>query len=245
MNTNTDTAQCQKCGTKFSGEFCATCGNPKTLKRIDGRYVLSEIESVLNFDKGIFYTIKELIVRPGKTVHKFINTDRSGLVKPLSFVIICSFLYTIAQQFLRFEDKYVSAGGLGDSSVGVIFEWILKNYGYTNILMSVFIAGWIKLFFKKYRYNFFEIVILLCFVMGIGMLYYTAFGLLEVITNINVLKTGAVLSFIYTAWAIGQFFNHKKALSYIKGLVAYVLGMISFYTLAMLLGLAIDLVAKR
>ena len=42
--------------------------NRSALERIDEKYIWNEISSVLNLEKGIFYTIKELFVRPGKTV---------------------------------------------------------------------------------------------------------------------------------------------------------------------------------
>ncbi|PID63074.1 MAG: hypothetical protein CR986_00400 [Ignavibacteriae bacterium] len=244
MNKDINLKQCRKCGAELADDFCSKCGNPKTLKRIDGSYVLSEIVSVLNFDKGIFYTIKELLIRPGKNVHEFIHTDRNRLVKPVIFVIVCSLIYTIAQQFLKFEDGYVNAGGFGDSAVTNIYKWIQNNYGYSNIIMSFFITLWIKLFFKKYHYNFFEIMILLCFVMGIGMLIYTTFGIIESITKVRILQIGGIAGFIYISWAIGQFFNKNKKLNYLKGLAAYLLGMITFYFLAVILGVGIDLISQ-
>lgn len=244
MNQNSNLDRCKKCGTIANGNFCSKCGNARSLKRIDGSYILSELVSILNFDKGIFYTIKELIIRPGKCVDNFIHNDRNRLVKPLIFVIVCSLLYTIAQQFLKFEDGYVKAGGYGDSSINNILAWIQQNYGYANIVMAIFIAGWIKLFFRKNKYNFFEIIILLCFVMGVGMLIYTTFGILESITKARVLQIGAILGFIYTSWAIGQFFDKKKKMNYLKGLLAYILGMITFYFIAVILGLGIDLISK-
>jgi len=35
--------------------------------------------------------------------------------------------------------------------------------------MGIVIAMWSGLFFRKYGYNFYEILILLCFVMGMGI----------------------------------------------------------------------------
>ncbi|OUS16242.1 hypothetical protein A9Q93_05840 [Nonlabens dokdonensis] len=244
MNKEIDIEQCKNCGAGLSDDFCPKCGNPKILKRIDGSYILSEMVSVLNFDKGIFYTIKELFVRPGKNVHKFIHNDRNRLVKPIIFIIVCSLIYTVVQQLLKFEDGYANTGGFGDSAISTIFVWIQKNYGYSNVLMSIFIAVWIKLFFKKYNYNFFEIIILLCFVMGIGMLIYTTFGILESIIQLKILQIGGIIGFIYTTWAIGQFFDKKKFFNYLKGLIAYLLGMITFYFLAVILGLGIDLISE-
>lgn len=217
----------------------------ETLDRIDGKYIWIEISSVINFDRGIFYTIRELILRPGNTVREFLLYDRNRIVKPMIFLIVCSLVYTIFQQLLHFEDGYVSVGGFGDSAITNIFDWIQKNYGYANILMSIFIASWIKLFFRKYDYNFYEIIILLCFVMGIGMLIYTTFGILESITKIRILQIGAILGLIYTAWSIGQFFDKNKKMNYLKSLFAYILGMVTFYFLAVILGLGIDLITKN
>ena len=216
----------------------------KTLDRIDGEYIWSEISSVINFDKGIFYTIRELTIKPGNTIREFLLYDRKRIVKPMIFLIVCSLVYTIFQQIFHFEDEYVSAGGFGDSAISKVFNWIQKNYGYANLLMSIFIAGWVKLFFRKYEYNFYEIIILLCFIMGIGMLIYTTFGILESITKTKILQIGAILGFIYTAWSIGHFFDKNKIINYLKGLFAYILGMITFYFLAVILGLGIDLISK-
>jgi hypothetical protein len=240
MNKEIDFEQCKKCEAELTDNFCSKCGNPKILSKIDGKYIISEIISVINFDKGIFYTIKELLTKPGENVQKFIHSDRKRLVKPIIFLIICSLIYTITQQILRFEDGYVNAGGFGDSALTSITEWIQKNYGYANILMSIFIAFWIKIFFKKYKYNFFEIIILLCFVMGIAMLIYTTFGIIESITKIRILNFAGIIGIIYTSWAIGQFFDKNKKMNYLKGLIAYLLGMVSFYFLAIILGLGID-----
>ena len=244
MNRNIDFEQCKKCGAELNGNFCTVCGNPKTLKRIDGSYILSEIVSVLNFDKGIFYTIKELLFRPGKNVKQFIHNDRNRLVKPIIFIIVCSLIYTLAEQFLHFENAYISAGGFKENATLNILEWIQNNYGYSNLLMAIFIAIWIKIFFRKYDYNFFEILILLCFVMGIGMLIYTFFGILESVTQIQVLQIGGITGFIYISWAIGQFFNKRKKVNYLKGLLSYVLGMVTFFFVIVILGIGIDSIQK-
>ena len=235
-------AECERCGEELSGKFCSNCGSPKTLKKINGGYIVSELVSVLNFDKGIFYTIRELLLRPGESVHKFIHSDRNRLVKPVIFIIVCSLIYTIAQQLLKFEDGYVSSGGLENSAVSIIFGWIQKNYGYANILMSIFITVWIKIFFRKYKYNFFEIIILLCFLMGVGMLIYTVFGIIESITKLRILQIGGIIGLLYTSWAIGQFFDKTKKLNYLKGFLSYFLGMITFFGLAIILGFGIDLI---
>lgn len=236
------TGICKKCKSEIRQNYCSNCGTSVVLKRINGQYILKEISSVLNFDRGILYTIRELLLRPGKNIQTFILEDRNRLVKPIIFIIITSLIYMLAQQFLHFEGGYVNAGGFEESVTTKIFGWIQNNYGYANILMAIFIAGWIKVFFKKYEYNFFEILILLCFVMGIGMLIYTVFGIIESITKMQLLQIGGMIGLIYTSWAIGQFFDKNKKANYLKGFLSYLLGMITFFLGAIILGMGIDLI---
>ena len=227
-----------------SGPVCTYCGRTQKLKRIDGKYILTEIGSVLNFEKGILYTIRELVLRPGKNIKQFIKEDRNRLVKPVIFVIVCSLLYNIAQQLLHFEDGYINFSGPADSTAAKIFEWVQQNSGNANLIMALFIGFWIKLLFRKYNYNYFEILILLCFIMGIGMLFYTVFGIIEGLFGIKVLIVGGVLSFVYVSWAIGLFFDKRKIINYFKALLSYVLGMISFSLSAVGLGFLIDMILK-
>lgn len=235
---------CKKCKSEISQNYCSNCGTPVVLKRINGQYILEEISSVLNFDRGILYTIRELLLRPGKNIQSFVLEDRNRLVKPIIFIIITSLIYTLAQHFLHFEDGYVNAGGFEESATTNIFEWIQKNYGYANILMAIFIAGWIKIFFRKYEYNYFEILILLCFIMGIGMLIYTVFGIIESTTKIQILHIGGIIALVYTSWAIGSFFDKNKKANYFKGVLSYLLGMITFFLAAIILGMGIDFISK-
>jgi len=55
----------------------------------------------------------------------------------------------------------------------------------------------LKLFFWKKPYDFFEILVLLCYVMGVGMLIYTLFGLIQVLLALSVLKMAGILGFVY------------------------------------------------
>lgn len=249
MNENTNTELSRDVEVKVKDDFYDKYDNTKIPKRIDGKYILSEIISVLNFDKGIFYTIKELVIRPGENIKYFIQKDRSKLVKPITFVIFCSLIYTIAQQYLinkdfldQFGSGYTNAIGLKKSVLVDILEWLKKNYGYTNILMSIFIALWIKLFFRKFNYNLFEILTLLLYVLGISTLIYSLFVVLDILTGYRLLYSGGFIGFIYSSWAIGQFYNQKKVLNYFKGAAANFLGMTTFYFISFIFGTTIDMI---
>ncbi|GAB3893183.1 DUF3667 domain-containing protein [Spirosoma agri] len=235
---------CSNCQQEVTHKYCAHCGQPVALKRIDGHYIKHEIEHVLHFERGLLYTVRELLVSPGDNVRHYISENRSRLVKPIIFIIITSLLYTIINHFFHIEDGYMKLDEAKKTTTGVIFKWIQDHYGYANIIMGVFIAFWAKLFFRKYGYNFFEILILLCFVMGMAMLIFTAFAIFQGLTHLSSMQIAGIVGVGYCTWAIGQFFDKRKIANYVKALCAYVLGMITFSLAALLLGTLIDLAIK-
>ena len=85
---------CKNCKKETSENFCSNCGQPTSLKRIDGHYIIHEIEHVLHFERGILYTVKELLINPGQTIRNYILENRSRLVKPVIFIIVASLIYT-------------------------------------------------------------------------------------------------------------------------------------------------------
>ena len=236
---------CKNCKTEVNLNYCPNCGHPKVLKRIDGQYILQEIRNVLNFEKGILFTIKELIISPGKNIQDFLHENRNRLVKPIVFLIVSSLIYSLLNNYFRIEDGYVNYAGNEESATFTIFSWVQANYGYANVIMAIFIGLWLKLFFRKSPFNFFEILILLCFVMGMGMLIYSVFGVAESLINSNLMQFAAIVGFIYTTYAMGQFFDKRKFSSYVKSLFAYLLGMITFSLAAVLLGTILDLIIQK
>ncbi|HMR85514.1 MAG TPA: DUF3667 domain-containing protein [Niabella sp.] len=236
---------CKNCSTEVNLNYCPNCGHPVKLKRINGHYIIHEIEHVLHFEKGILYTIRELLTKPGENVRHFISENRNRLVKPIIFIIITSLIYTLVNHFFHIEDGHATFDEAKKSTAVLIVKWVQDHYGYSNIIMGVFIALWIKLFFRKYDYNFYEILILLCFVMGMGMLFFAVFAIFQGLTNIDFMLIASILSVAYCSWAIGQFFDRKKTVNYVKAFASYMLGMITFWLSAFLLGTVIDLVIKH
>jgi Protein of unknown function (DUF3667) len=236
---------CKHCNSLINGKFCSDCGQAATLKRIDGHYVKHEIEHLIHFEKGIFYTIKELLIRPGQSVKSFIHDDRNRLVKPIIFVIVASLIYTVTLNFFKIKDNYISASGNeGTPMTNAIFGWLNSHLGYANIIIGIFVAFWVKLFFKKYNYNFFEILILMCFVMGMGILIGSVFAMIKGVIKIDIGKYGGIIYLIYCSWAIAQFFDKNKIMSYLKSMITFMLGWLSFLIFTIGIGLSLDWLVK-
>lgn len=235
---------CKNCTHKIHGNFCSQCGHAVKLKRIDGHFILHEIEHVLHFEKGLFFTIRELLLRPGLCVREYISENRSRLVKPIIFIIVTSLIYTLVAHFFQVEKNQLNISSDKTATAIAISNWVHSHYGYANIIMGFFIACWLRLFFRKQNINFFEISILLSFVMGIGMLFFAIPVFIKGVTGINLSLAFNVITFIYLAWSIGQFFDQSNVLSYIKSGIAYALGFASFLMSTRLVELGYDAFTK-
>jgi hypothetical protein len=212
------------------------------LKKIDAHYIAHEIQHLLHFEKGFLFTVKELLLRPGKSVRTFIHEDRTKYVKPVIFLIICSVIYTTITHFFHIEwsffniDKINLAELRNEIRSKEIGSWTDGHLGYTNLIMGIFIGLWIKVFFKNHNYNLFEILVLLCFVLGEAILIL---GLVLPIASLFKSSTigaiGALSYFIYIIWAIGQFFGEKKIINYVKSALTYFLGNMSYLVVLIVL----------
>ncbi|HOZ52805.1 MAG TPA: DUF3667 domain-containing protein [Chitinophagaceae bacterium] len=231
---------CKSCNNECEQNYCSNCGHPTQLKRINWHYITHEIEHVLHFERGILLTVRELLIRPGQNIKHFISEDRNRLVKPIIYIIVTSFIYSLINNFFHIEEAYVNFNLDNKSATAQIMKWIQAHYGYANIGMGIFIALWLKIFFKKKDYNLFEILILLCFVLGTAMLLYAVFALIQGISHIDILGIGGIITFAYCTWAIGQFFDKSKIGSYIKSFLAYLLGMLTSLLFVVLVGKLID-----
>lgn len=238
---------CKNCSSEVTQNFCPNCGQASQLQKIDRKYIANEIQQLFNFEKGFFYTAKELLLRPGISVREFILENRNKHMKPVTYIILTSLLYTLVAGIFNASEIYNEKEKimLENSSVGDLQHWVQSNYGYSNILMGFFIAICVKLFFRKHNFNTYEIAMLICFVMGQAMLFLTVEALfVDVISKSTFIGILTFVSFAYPTWAIGQFFGSRKFNSYLKAFLAYILGYTLFYIAIIIVGLLVDVIVK-
>ena len=238
-------SNCKNCDSVITGNFCANCGQAAKPERIDKHYIAHELFHLFHFEKGFFYTVKELMLRPGDSIKEFINSDRSKHMKPVTFLILTSLLYTLIAHLLKADEINNGAAKLGFGSSGTTnilrLQGVQEHYGYANIIISGFIAVSVQLIFKKYKYTFFETIVLICFIQGQVMLLMTLVSFFYKLLDYrgySVLFSLVTLG--YVTWAIGQFFDKKKTASYVKAFLAYCLGFVLFYIAIMLVGMGYD-----
>lgn len=214
------------------------------LKRIDQSYALNECLKLLNFEKEFLYTCKGLLIQPGKIINEYIHVDRSKITNPITFLLLSSVIYTVISHFFKtdiiyaefFKNKY------GNSTYSEIYLWTQENLGYANLIMIFPLTLWIKVIFRKYHYNIYEIMVLLALIMGFGTLLFSVESIVDFffpqyfLLNNNIM---AVISFVYLSWAIADFFG-RSVKNFLKGLIAYILGFFTLQIVIVLTAILID-----
>lgn len=237
-------ANCVGCNEIIESKYCANCGQPASLKRINGNYLLHEFNHLLHLEKGFLYTVKELVIHPGESVKIFLTQNRLKLVKPIIFIIITSLIYTFANHYFDFEKDSINLDAFANERIKRGIIWVSENYGYANLILGIFIAFFVKIFFNNYKYNYYEILILLYYAMGMSMLIFAFFAIFQGLTQIKTYTIASVVSVGYCIWAVGQFFDKKKFISYLVALISYVLGMFSMIFFGIIVFIIVLIITK-
>jgi len=157
---------CKNCGHKFEGNYCNNCGQKSNVGNINFKNTINDVlNGLFQIDKGFFFTIKELFIRPGNSIKQYIEGKRKKYFNPFSYIIICSLIFILINYFTTYETSLfkftngfvegVPKGGPKNTIILLekIFEWLTTHYAYTIlILLPVFsLSSFFS--FKKYGYN--------------------------------------------------------------------------------------------
>ncbi len=209
--------KCINCNTKYEGKFCNHCGQKSSVKRINYLYILTELSNnILQLDKGFFYTVKELVLRPGHSIRDFLAGKRVQHFKPLGFLLICSTIYVLTAYLLDrntyyfdFATGFVEGGGdINDKS---IIEWVSKYQVYFPLIILPIFSLASYLAFIKFKYNYFEHLVINFYITGQQMIFYWITGWFFYKENIWMI-TPILLGIVYNFWTFTQIFTHRKQL---------------------------------
>ena len=86
---------CLNCNNPVIENFCSNCGQKK-YKRIDKKYIWDEIQyTVFHTNKGLLFSVKNILKNPGKTAKEFIDGNRVNHYKPILLVFVLSGIATL------------------------------------------------------------------------------------------------------------------------------------------------------
>ena len=118
---------CKNCENEFEGEYCNECGQ-RVIDKITWNHIMGSWLSAFNVEKGFAYNLRELTIRPGAAIRKYIGGVTKPFLNPLSyFLLSLAFLLLLVQ--LRFRLDLIDFGRHEDINREVLVYAQIVAYG--------------------------------------------------------------------------------------------------------------------
>ncbi len=246
---------CKNCNTHFEGNFCSECGQSADTHEINSHFLWYDIQQgLLNLDKGILFTLKELSTRPGYSIKEFIEGQRVRHFKPISFLLVLAGIYGFV---IHYFDIALIVKEIPDAdakkviNVTKILDWISANYALSTLILIPISSLSTYWAFKKERYNFIQHIVINAFVAGfhiiLRLIFFPLVFLFDKKDSLGVLTIPDIIGIAYTCWVLLQLFDYlplksriyKIILSYIfLGLLYLSFVLLSGFVVGFLLAMA-------
>lgn len=199
---------CKSCGSEGSNKYCSSCGQAFALKRISMAGLMHDVFHVFtHLDKGFGYTVKRLLLTPGKMQRMYIEGDRARHQKPFSMFLICATVSAILRYWtVQFIIKYYNVGDLAEA-----------NYfrEYTVVFFVVFLpifTAMIYLLFPRSGYNYAEVGVFNLYLSGVFLLVATFVFLFKAIfPTLDTAYIELPFLLVYTTVSFINFFPKQPA----------------------------------
>lgn len=225
---------CLNCGTGLRGEYCYKCGQRVESKRITAKYLLEEIlHFFTHFEHGFVYTSRELLLRPGRTFHLYLNGKRKRFQQPISYIVIwIAIEWIIRNQIVR-QFHYGSLASFNQTPDYTEMKLFYDNYSSLFVFILVPVLAFIYyLILGRPRYNFYEMVVINLYGYGTYFILQLIFSTLLLglffrvnIKNFQVGLWTSIIAVIWGLWATYDFFKKDHIrLFHIKIIAAVFIG---------------------
>jgi hypothetical protein len=164
--TQTDQINCVNCGQIGAGKYCNACGNAYHTHRITLGHIIHEVVHLLtHFDKGLLYTIKELLLRPGFMQRDYLAGKRSKHQKPFAMFFVCGTITALSLYWIN-----IAVGKLYNDSDLEEGHYYQHYFALTQMCLAPAYAlvNWI--IFSK-RYNFAEYLVIILYNTSMLLLF--------------------------------------------------------------------------
>lgn len=236
---------CKNCGEQVHDKYCSHCGQLARTDRINLHYMLHELQhSVLHVDKGIFYTIKELLIRPGYAIRDYLEGKRVYHFKPFAFILILGAIYAfIIHLSNKYPEAYLFQGGINSASESnkIILEWIYSHYSLVMFILIPISALSSYLTFRKSGYNYMEHIIIYSYITGMHIiLLLVIYPFYYLTMSAIIYSITFIIGYIYNIWVLSQLFRKASWIGVIsKALFSVILSTVFMFILTVIVSLII------
>ena len=232
-NSKVKELKCIRCGTEVDSKFCPNCGQSTEVTRFNWAYIANKAIGAFDINKGFFYSLVVLIIRPGQALRSFILGENAKLSNPIKLF----FLVGALTNFLTFKYSIFNYATVDESLLLISLEDAHGYYTYSTRYFSFFtltaipffsLSSW--LFFKNSKFNYTENLVLNMYI-GVGqfLLLLLFLPLLIFFRGQASTNVYGLFNMAYNVWVLVFFFQVFKWSGYLKSVTAILIPQVVVY----------------
>jgi hypothetical protein len=218
---------CKNCSTEFEGNYCSNCGQKKVTNRLNFKEIWNDlISSIINYETGFLKTLFFLIIKPKKIITNYINGKRKSYFNPIKLLFIILTIKT----FIEIKLLNNSTKELTES---VKLTTIITENDFFKLFLIIVLIPILSFlsyyFFKKYKYNFTEHILINTYALSISSVFVISSYLINtLIENKNTGLIGILIDLLFFSWVYANLFNNNRFVSIVKAVLIMILGYLLF-----------------
>ncbi len=216
----------------------------RTVKRVTVRQSFADFLDAFNVERGLVFTVKLLLVKPGKLIRFYLNEGRFKIVNAFRLLIITTAVSLVLLSFTNSFEQFYSVQGDSLEQTEELSQYMNTLFtDWYNLILWLSIpcyalASWLLL--KKFeRFNYAEHLVIQTFFISLNNLIVIAFipfGFL--IGWQEVFAISLVFGFIYYIFLFLDIFRQRNFWFFFRVFMAFVIGNL-FYMIMISIGLSL------
>jgi len=203
------------------------------------------VERFFDLDKGWLRTARELTLRPGAMIGRYVRGVRKVYANPFAYLVVGTAVSILVQKAVGFQERMIatSHNRMMESPLQVEFanrfsELFSQNGLYVSIGIIVPLALLLRLFFLRSGYNIAECFVFALYSVGhlalLGFILIPLYLLLPPSPAIAGIA-GISVAVAYTSFAARGFFSGRLIAVVLKIAVAYLVAYTVFFLVMMVM----------
>lgn len=248
---------CIACQTSVDALFCPQCGHPTDQPRFTWPLLLREFLGRLTFEKGFLLTLREMTIRPGHFMRRYLAGHRRGFSSPLAFFFITTAIAVVANsvfigdmsRLMDTPEMRAQLSVLTDQQYQLYLSIMDKVSTNTSLVMLVLLFPYgilNRLFFMRTGINTVESLIFAFFVFGQAMVVSTLmYPLFFLFQNIGIMAIAVLLVYVLIAGFAGWTFYGRGVWNQFKLFASLLISYAAFSVGTGILGITYVIMMTR
>ncbi len=233
---------CKNCARWFEGQYCYNCGQCASTSRIRTRAILQDtLFSVVQINRGFIFTAKELCLRPGKAIQRYLEGQRVTYFPPHKYLFfigaVTSFL---TSRYHSFSEEFMIVDAFGGDAHAFLSAFFKYADMYTTLVNVIAIPVFALLTFLLFHgsgYNYAEHLVLNTYITSQQLLLFIGWMPLTRAISWQIhglLGLYVLIALGYNLWVYLQFFQVRTAAGVLQAIAAMGLAYLGQFLLNVL-----------